>query len=184
MIRILAALVFSISTSFSNAGIIIDVSERSGDLVFSYSGNLDLTGMAQFGQDNNPRQLISSSQGVILSYNAPVDVYAVPALPTFGMKFLIDGITTGDDFAIFSNNYLGIKAGFASGDSLNGTLTFTEASFSSAGLFTSGSFTSTLASGDFITLRINESSSVPTPATLALFGLGLAGLGWSRRKKA
>lgn len=31
---------------------------------------------------------------------------------------------------------------------------------------------------------VTQSASVPAPATLALFGLGLAGLGWSRRKKA
>lgn len=33
-------------------------------------------------------------------------------------------------------------------------------------------------------IRGGVSSTVPAPATLALFGLGLAGLGWSRRKKA
>jgi hypothetical protein len=30
----------------------------------------------------------------------------------------------------------------------------------------------------------SASATVPAPATLALFGLGLAGLGWARRKKA
>ena len=32
-------------------------------------------------------------------------------------------------------------------------------------------------------MRIDASSPVPAPATLALFGLGLASLGWARRKR-
>lgn len=36
--------------------------------------------------------------------------------------------------------------------------------------------------GDF-RWTVSDQASVPTPATLALFGLGLAGLGWLRRKK-
>jgi hypothetical protein len=40
-----------------------------------------------------------------------------------------------------------------------------------------------LVASEGIRLSILGFNSVPTPATLALFGLGLAGLGWSRRKK-
>jgi hypothetical protein len=37
---------------------------------------------------------------------------------------------------------------------------------------------------DNLSFDLGPSSAVPTPTTLALFGLGLAGLGWSNRKKA
>lgn len=35
-----------------------------------------------------------------------------------------------------------------------------------------------------VSFKFGDRQSVPVPATLALFGLGLAGLGWSKRKKA
>jgi hypothetical protein len=47
-----------------------------------------------------------------------------------------------------------------------------------------GPYGGSITSSRFFALDNLTIGSVPTPATLALFGIGLAGLGWSRRKKS
>lgn len=77
-----------------------------------------------------------------------------------------------------------LPVGYVSGAVLpSAGAVFSGATFQTLGV-TPGDYTWSWGSGgtaDSITLRFVD---VPTPATLALFGLGLAGLGWRRRKKA
>ena len=182
MKRLLTALAFVTAASTAQAAVLIQANNVGDDLVFSYSGTLDLTGMVQDGQDLSPRSLIAGGVGAILSYNNNVDRYALNSLPAFGNQSLSNGVTLGTDFAIFSNDFLGIQAGYQSGDAIDGTLTFANESIATAGLFF-GSFTTTLDSGDTITMRISDANVVPLPAGLPLLLAGLAGFGVLARRK-
>lgn len=83
-----------------------------------------------------------------------------PGMPT-------EVIALESDNAISPNGFPSARAEFYS----VGLFKFYDDQFDTGEQFLSGEGT--------ISLR-----SVPAPATLALFGLGLAGLGWSRRKKS
>src|SRR5947209_12323285 len=75
----------------SHAAVIITATEGGGNLEFSYSGSLDLTGMNRFSQDLLLRLGIAPRFGAILSYMNPVDIYSAPTLPAFGTGFGIGG---------------------------------------------------------------------------------------------
>jgi hypothetical protein len=69
-------------------------------------------------------------------------------------------------------------------------ITYDVSSLVTTGLNTLSVFGTLISGGDTTysvaeaTLEYSAVESVPAPATLALFGLGLAGIGWSKRKKA
>lgn len=95
----------------------------------------------------------------------------------------------GNLFTLSDLDWIGFPGGFITnvilsdvigvgGDFLQSDISFTEHSVSIDPSLTNWD------SGSSALLTIVVDHNVPAPATLALFGLGLAGLGWSKRKKA
>jgi len=114
---------------------------------------------------------LAGSLGTILDINGTGPVAGL--ITAGGFTFDIDAVSYGS--VVIGP---GSSIDFASG---NGTATFVDSlgNVSSAGAFWSMS-TQTIAGNTYT----SWSASVPEPATLAIFGIGLLGLGLARRRKA
>jgi len=167
----------------SHATVIINGVEAGGDVAFTYSGSIDLTGlgMPDFDGNANDNSVLAPSLGAILFGNgASMDAWQDPTypFPAFGSGGLSSpDSVTGPGFSIYNDGF-GIFDGYVSLATLSGGMTFNSSTFVSLGL-TPGSYSTSLPN-DTVILNIR---AVPEPATLALFGIGLAGMGFARKKR-
>ena len=164
------------------AAVIINAVQSGSSVIFSYSGQLNLTGLGASGSEVAPFfSFIDSASGAFI-VNGSYDAYQFSGpLAPFGEgtppgKFGSASVASG--FAIVNLGDIRevrVPSGYTSNASLSGSVTFADADFSSLGL-TPGSYTTTLPS-DSITMNIGA-----VPAPLPLLGLGAAAA-FSRKLK-
>ena len=149
--------------------IIIVAAETGGDVVFSYSGSLNLTGATKIDYTSNGFDGISPSQGLFLNRVTDMDRYEwSSSAGTFGTGGIAFGAAaTGDPLAV--EGFVGVADGYVSGSPIAGTLTYSSTTFDALGVDLSEPKVWTMAgSGDTVTMQ-----AIPEPSTLALLGAGL-----------
>ena len=185
----LGACLFILIGQSAKTEIIIEVNNFGDDLVFNYSGNIDLD--STLGLDGNDRncsfcgrfdnsQFINAfrvashtpSSNNLNDYNLNFISTPEHSLITAGASLLEDGLTSGDGFLFeisLTNenshlNQIWLEGGYISGTEISGSLTFEDKNLSSAG-FNDGIYTWIWGNNgvsDFITLKVNQSPNNPS----------------------
>ena len=170
----------------ASAAVVVDAMDVGSDLVFSYSGTLDLTGNT--GED------LRSGDFENLFYRAPEDSflysiegnYSAWAIAVGDVGFAFGSVAgfgeaVGDAFGwdnLFNEIYTPRDY---TGGLISGSLTIANESIASLGLI-EGSFSISLPN-DQITLNIGNVTAVPLPATAPLVLFAFGALSLIRRRK-
>ena len=178
-----ALVLFASLPAVTRADIVIDAVETGGDVVFSFSGSIDTSALgAPSFTDPTTAVGVFPQHGSFAfgEVGTLVDFWAGYGLLPFGTGgvWFADSVI-GDGFGLSFFGELFIEDGYVSGSTISGSFTFDNATFATLGL-TPGTYEHPRGE---ITFNIG-SAQIPEPTTLALLGLGLAGLGFSRRKRA
>jgi hypothetical protein len=178
----------------SQATVTIDVSEVAGNVVFTASGSLDLSGaiVARDHYSSYGLGFISGGDNWYVGMGAGTD-YTSYALTSFDGAFGTSltyysspSSTSGDNFFIWGQGgidprQVAIYSDYISGSAISSVMTFNGTTI--ADLFmTAGVYNYTIPN-DNIVLRINDAAGVPdSGSTVALLGLALLGVAGIRRR--
>ena len=169
----------------ANSTFTVTLNQVGPNVVATGSGAIDLTGLSSFGSTFASPEMYPAHGIMGTGPSGTVDVYTGSSGPaSFGPGFGGFPSTTSGDSVFLEDFGLGIDVpqGYVSGTSLSSSATYsgTLASLN----VTPGTYTWTWDSGaNSYVLNVPPATSVPEPGMLTLLGLGLTGIGFSRRKR-
>jgi hypothetical protein len=192
LLLVLSLAVFGPAVS-TKAGVIINVSEVGGNVVFATSGSLDLTGATAVSTGSGYGQGFISVGSNWYVAPGPGGAWKSYALTSFDGAFGPSTVyqnspssSSGDTFFIwgydgFDPRQVGVSPSYVSGGAITSGMVFNNTSIAALSM-TAGTYNYRIAN-DTITLVIGGSVGVPdTGFTVSLLGFALAGLAACRRK--
>lgn len=191
MVKYIIALLLSSVCLPASAGIIMTITDDGTDLTMAATGTYDNTGLAVIGS------VYFGATGVVtgccIGWETGVGTSANFAASYVGsltqlsdILFPTSSVTTSNPFWFWTElNRITFRTSAPIVGSVNESATLEGATLATFGMV-SGESVSVTWGQNTATIQTfaGQSVSVPAPATLALVGIGLAGIGCNRRKKA
>lgn len=181
MLRLFLASVLALAAVHANAGIIVTTAQVGPNVVFSFSGTLDLSGTTPISSGNTQELITPGSGGVLFGVRNGMDSFTgIPDFPQFGTIAQAFGTGSGDTLQLFTANGIGVPSGYA-GEFISGSLSV-PGTYASLGLI-DGVYMRTLPSQDTVEMTIRADAVVPVPAMLPVLAGTLGAVAWRMRRR-